>query len=348
MNRQFGAFTGIAMILIVLNHAITFSLEAHARNGFPEIGEGLLISLSILQAIGIFAVPIFFFISGSFVSYAAQGDPPRLSSKFIGSSLRHILIPYIIWSIIFSMVVYFQHHEVYSLSGYIKNILVGYPYHFIPLLITYYILSPLLVIIVKKYSLPLLILIGAYQLFTAMALASSNLGIGFPAWTSRLLLPVLRTTFADWGIYFPLGLIYGFQAKKIVPWLKNWRWILIGLTVIFFIFGVFEANHQINFPYARLFVQTTFVLIIPVIPRDQIPWVRQFEKVGKRSYGLYLTHLIILNLTVWLLQILVPKIISLPLVVVPLLFVIGFIIPLGVMEYASRSPGRKYYRFIFG
>jgi peptidoglycan/LPS O-acetylase OafA/YrhL len=348
MNRQFGAFTGLAMVLIVLNHAITFGMEAQTQSGLPGIQGGLLTILSNLQAIGIFAVPIFLFVSGSFVSYAAQGDPPRLSSKFLWSSLRHILIPYIIWSMIFYIVLFFVSHETNNFLGYIKNILVGYPYHFIPLLLAYYALSPLMVMVIRRHSILLLVVIFVYQLFTLNVLMPGYLGIIFPAWTSRLVLPVLRTTFADWGIYFPLGLVYGLHAKKILPWLKSWRWILIGSTVLIFCSGAIFASRHINIPQVRLICQTTFVLSMPFISRDQLPWVRQLERVGKRSYGLYLTHLIFLNLIIWLLHTYAPTITGTYFLIFPVLFGIGLFIPLGLMELASRSPGRKIYRYVFG
>jgi len=348
MSRQFGAFTGLAMVLIVLNHAITFGMEAQTQNGLPEIQGWMLTILSILQAIGIFAVPIFLFVSGSFVSYAAQGDPPRLSSKFLWSSLRHIVLPYLIWSIIFYLVVFFVSHETNNFAGYIKNILVGYPYHFIPLLLAYYALSPLMLLVLRRHSIVLLVIIAGYQLFTMNVLSPGYLGFVFPSWTSRLVLPVLRTTFADWGVYFPLGLVYGVHSKKILPWLKSWRWILIGSTIIVFCLGAFFAAQNIHLTYVRLFCQTTFVLSMPFISRDQLPWVRQLEKVGKRSYGLYLTHLIILNLSIWLIHTFVPSITGTYFLVFPLLFAIGLLIPLGLMELASRSPGRKIYRYVFG
>ena len=348
MNRQFGAFAGLAMVLIVLNHAISFGLEAQVQNGFPEMKGGLSIFLSTLQTISIIAVPIFFFISGSFVSYAAQGNPPHLSSRFLWSSLRHILIPYIIWSIISYFLVYFQHHETYTFAGYVKNILVGYPYHFIPLLLAFYVLSPLLLIVAWRHRLILLIVIAAYQLFTVNVVTPGYIGIVFPSWTSRFVMPTLRTTFAQWGIYFPFGLVYGLHAIKILPWLKHWKWVLIGATVIVFCLGGYATHQNVKFHFMRLIWKTTFVLSIPVISRNQLPWFRNLEKVGKRSYGLYLTHLIILNLSVWIFHLVTPGIIGNNILFLSLLFAIGLLIPLGLMELASRSPGRRMYRYIFG
>ena len=81
MNRQNVALSGIAMILIVLNHTIHLEFEYAAALGYSQnFGLNYYI-LWISQALGSFAVPIFLFISGSFVAYAAKGDPPKVTIK---------------------------------------------------------------------------------------------------------------------------------------------------------------------------------------------------------------------------------------------------------------------------
>jgi hypothetical protein len=348
MNRQFGAFTGLAMMLIVLNHALSLGIDAQAGAGFPQISGWEQTLLSILQALGIFAVPVFLFISGSFVSYAAQGNPPRLSSKFLLASLKHIVVPYLIWSAIFYIEIQFLHGESYDAFGYVKNLLVGYPYHFIPLLLVFYILSPVLVVIGKKYGLLLIIVIGLYQLFTMNVIKPGSLGVIFPSWMHILALPILRNTLADWAIYFPLGLVYGLHSKTMLPWLKRWFFWLLIATLFFFFIGMLDANRIIQFPVARFICQTTFVLAIPAITRDRIPIVRQLEKIGKRSYGLYLSHLIVIDMSLLVLQNTVQWLIGIHVLLFPVLFLLGLLIPLGIMEIASRSPIKAGYRYVFG
>jgi peptidoglycan/LPS O-acetylase OafA/YrhL len=348
MNRQFGALTGLAMTLIVMNHSISIALDQLAKVGGSSLSTWELVILTVLQALGAFAVPIFFFISGSFVAYAAQGEPPRLSRKFLWSSLRHILVPYMIWSVIFYILVYIQHNERYSLLGYAKNLLVGYPFHFIPLLAVYYLLSPWLVILARRTAALLLILIGIYQLFSINVVFPGYLGFQFPEWARLVTLPVLRTTIADWGIYFPLGLVYGVHARRLLPWLKRYAWIFLLVTAILFVIGMLNAFGNMFFPIARLLCPLTFTLVVPAISRDQIPWVRTLEKIGKRSYGLYLTHLIILNLCLLLIQGLVRGVLRSPFLLFPILLALGIVIPMVLMELAARGPTRRVYRYLFG
>ena len=96
MNRQYGALSGVAIFLIVLNHAIHFGLQT------SPVGPPWLGALIALQALGAFAVPVFLFVSGAFLAYAAK----EFSVTFIRSSLERILWPYVIWSGIFYTLMY--------------------------------------------------------------------------------------------------------------------------------------------------------------------------------------------------------------------------------------------------
>jgi len=348
MNRQFGAFTGLAMMLIVLNHSITLGLDPPGTVGVSGLSGWGLALLTVLQALGAFAVPIFFFVSGSFVAYAAQGELPRLSLKFLWSSLRHILVPYFVWSIFFYVLVFFQNNEQYSLPQYIKNLLVGYPFHFIPLLIFYYVLSPFLVVVGKRYGMILILLVGAYQLYSLNVVSNGILGFEFPGWATHFTLPVLRTTIGDWGVYFPLGLVYGLHTRQMLPWIKRFAWILLLAALVIFIIGLLNEFKVLSFPMARYLCVLPLILALPAITRDRIPFVRYFEKLGKRSYGLYLTHLIILDLVLLLIQVVLIQLFGLPMLLFPLLFALGLLIPMVIMELAARGPTRRVYRYLFG
>jgi peptidoglycan/LPS O-acetylase OafA/YrhL len=76
--------------------------------------------------------------------------------------------------------------------------------------------------------------------------------------------------------------------------------------------------------------------------------VRQLEKVARRSYGLYLTHLIVLDVTVFSFQVLVPGLLSYQLLFSLVLFVVAVGVPLGVMNGVVRSPARVVYHYLFG
>jgi hypothetical protein len=348
MNRQFGALSGLAIVLIVINHSIYFGTNYPLEWGYPSaIGWGRTL-LSILQSFGWFAVPIFLFISGSFVSYAAQGNPPRLSTKFMYSTLRHIIVPYVFWSIVFYGYVYIINHETYTLFGYVKNLLVGYPYHFVPLLVVFYLLSPLLVRIGRSFGLVLISLIALYQLILMNILNPGMLGFSFPSWFHYLAPPVIRVTLSKWGIFFPLGLVYGLHAKRVMQWSKQLFWWLAGITIILFVLGYLDSIRVIRLPIAFYLAPVPFMLLLPAIKRDAIPFVRQLERIGRRSYGVYLTSLIVVNLVLIGINLLIPAFFNLFVAFFPLLFMMTLLIPLFLMEVSANGPIKPVYRYIFG
>jgi probable poly-beta-1,6-N-acetyl-D-glucosamine export protein len=349
MNRQFGALGGLAILVIVLNHSIEWALHAPVQYGYPPVAGWQYYLLTTLKELGVFAVPTFLFISGCFVSYAAQGEPPRLSGKFMISSLRHIVIPYVIWSIVFYISIFFTLGDRYTLTGYLKNLLVGYPYHFVPLLIFFYVVSPLMVRIGKsKWGIPMLVMIGLYQLALIDILHPGILGFTFPKSANFLAVKVLRTTLAEWAIYFPLGLVYGLQARKWVPFLKKSTRVLVMLTLLFFGVGLLDVFSLIRFPIAFTICPLTLVMLLPIVKRDFIPWVRFFERIGRRTYGIYLSHLLILNLFLYGLAGLLPALFQFPVLTSALFLIVGLGIPLFVMESVARSRVKQAYRYVFG
>lgn len=165
MKRQFPAFRGLAIVIVVFFHSIVMVNDIPVELGYPPMEGWKHIFLSILGSLGIFAVPTFLFISGSFFAYATQtrGKGAKFLYKVSWANIIHILWPYIIWSIAFYIAIFIGRGETYSISGYIKNLIVGYPYHFIPLLIFNYFLAPIFLLLGKRFGWILLLAIAIYQ-----------------------------------------------------------------------------------------------------------------------------------------------------------------------------------------
>lgn len=343
MNRQYGALSGVAIVLIVLNHSIT------AASTFSPVDGWAGRVLTILQALGTYAVPTFLFISGAFISYAARGKS-ALSLKFIWGSVKHILWPYLIWSLVFYITILLTRQSQYSLGGYIKNLLVGFPYHFVPLLLFFYVIAPLLVIAGKRFGWLVLLVIGLYQLFLLYAVQPETFGLSDPpGWTWWLTPPILRTTMADWAIYFPMGLIFSMHNAAMKPYLLRFKWVLLVVTITLFVVGIANAFGLLFAPWARFLAPVPLMCLLPIINRNSIPQLARFEQVGRRSYGIYLVHFIVLDLVLYSISQLVPGLFNWPIIIYPLLFVVALIVPLWVMEFVAKRPStRKVYRYVFG
>lgn len=347
MSRQFPALSGLAMVLIVLNHTIQLGTELPVEWGYTTVQGWARTGLSLLQALGSVGVPIFLFISGVFMAYAARGNPPRVSSSFLWRSLLHILVPYLIWSVVFYLLIYVQGQQ-YTAAEYLKSLLVGYPFHFIPLLVFFYLLSPLLVVVAYRHPAALVGLTGLFQLVLINLLHPGILGFTFPQAMSILEVPVLRNSLASWAVYFPLGLVYFYHSRYLLARMQRLRPALLVATVVFFTMAALPRDLLPLGRLARYLYPFTFVLLLPTIQRDQIPAARVLERIGKRVYGIYLTHLIVLDLVLIAISGLAPWLFDWPVLLFPLLFIAALGIPLALMNGMARSPTRPAYRYVFG
>ena len=89
------------------------------------------------------------------------------------------------------------------------------------------------------------------------------------------------------------------------------------------------------------------MFVLPVLDRSSIPFLRSFESLGRRSYGIYLVHFVVLNVAVALTSRL--DLSGFHLIVAPTLFAIGLGVPLLFMRaMAGAAVGRRVYRYVFG
>lgn len=349
MNRAFPALRGIAIILVVLNHTITMGTSYAQQNGVPD-HEGIIkIVMIFLSGLGIFAVPIFLFLSGCFFAYAANKDDFVRNYKIVRTNLLHVLIPYFVWSIIFYLEVSLLHEQNFTMIEYLKNLLVGYPFHFVPLLAFFYLISPIL-IRASRYigGWAIVILIGVFQLFLLNIAYPGVLGFEFPVWANQLAPPVISNSFAEWGVFFPLGLIYVKTSARVLPLLQKTLWLLILITVGLYLIAVLDILSIVDFPLARYICPITLMLISPTLKRNNIPMVRSLEKVGKKAYGLYLMNLLVLDIILISIQTFIPGIFQFNLLLLPILFLMTLEIPMLLMEKFERFSKPILYRYVFG
>lgn len=350
MNRQYLALNGLAIAIVVLNHTIMMVQDIPRELGYHPIVGWQNSIMIILNLLGIIAVPTFMFISGSFFSYAAQGKDKSLKFmyKVSWANIKHVLWPYLIWSIIFYIAVFIGRGEQYSMLGYLKNLITGYPYHFIPLLIFFYAIAPLLIRLGKRYALIILALLILYQFVIINLVYPGLFGFTLPQWMNILALPVLSSTLAVWGVFFPLGLFCGMHMRSVLPLLQRVKWILLALSITCFLIAILNAMSVVKAGWAEFLCPVLFVLLLPVIKRQTIPFVRGFEKIGQRVYGIYLTHLLVLYFLILALDLLVPELLAFRFWLLPILFALALGTPLVLMHYLQISPGRKIYPYIFG
>ena len=142
MNRQFPALRGIAIFLVIINHSIVLSLQTITQFDLPRISpleKGILLAI---KEIGVLAVPIFLFLAGAFMMYSLSGKTIKEGYLLIIPALKNAVIPYILWSVIFYLIIFSINHETYSFFGYIKNSSGGISIQFCSHISIFYFIVP--------------------------------------------------------------------------------------------------------------------------------------------------------------------------------------------------------------
>lgn len=348
MSRQFPALRGLAILLVVLNHSIVLSVLASTTNGHTPPAGWERFLLEAMRGLGLIAVPTFLFISGGFVVYALRDKDLRLGYRTVALSLRHIVVPYLIWSAIFYVLVYALNGETHPPIEYLKLLVVGYPYNFVPLIIFFYIAAPLLVRLTHRWPWVVILGIGLYQLFTAIVLQPGLLGFAFPGWARYLTIPGLRLSVALWGIYFPLGVAFGLHARQWALSVGKVWWLLAIAAVVLYSLAVLHETSFTRAPFAGLLLPVFVVLMLPLLRREAIPFVEALEVEGKRAYGLYLTNLVFLNVALVGVQAGLPWLVDQLLVLVPLLVLFTILAMRLLVAGLARLPVPTAQRYVLG
>lgn len=350
MNRQFSALRGIAMILVVFHHAVDLTKMEVARAGIAPL-SGVVNTLLIvpLYELGIYAVPLFLFVSGAFMAYAAKGEPPTVSWMVVRNAIKRLVWPYLIWSIILYVEVFFHYGEVHTIPEYIKKLIIGSPFNFVPLLFFFYLVSPLMARWGQGWrGLLLVTAIGLVQLVVMNIEAPGILGFYFPYWTPTNV-PVIGGTLAQFAVYFPLGLVYSMNAKAINPRLQRWQRSLLFIILVLFAIHLLHIYGAIRIPVMQYIAAAVALLYTPLIDRKAIPQVRRVELVSKHSYGLYLMHFVFIDLLLFAVAAFAPRLLSWQMPLMLILFVLGLLFPIWLMEKLSQVKGmRPVYRYLFG
>jgi peptidoglycan/LPS O-acetylase OafA/YrhL len=367
--RKFLALTGVATIAVVLNHAAGWGITAMfwwahrfrsvTSPSFDQLGSLPYWGLSIIKILTLFSVPAFFFLSGYFVAYASRGLTSTYTWKMAKVRIINLLPPYLIWSLIVFLVDYVA-GTIYLPSTYLINLFLGKAteaFWFVPLLIQYYLIAPLLVPLAKNHWKLLLGISAAIQVFVQISWYMRH---GYLPGLSLLTDSILyKLLFLNSGIFFfVMGIVAGLYLEEFKLFIKRYQWIFFVVMFISAILSMVEYQSQVvtdlgtwdgdfrtlfQFFYAAAFIAS-------YLASDSIPSIemKNLIKVGSKSYGIFLAHVPVITIAAKILYHIAPWIFGFQSVFIFLLVLCGLGIPFFFMEISSRTPIRVYYKYLFG
>jgi membrane-bound acyltransferase YfiQ involved in biofilm formation len=370
MVRRLLLLSGISIFGVVINHTMAWGFIALfwwtdrylpvSVPDFDQMYSGSYFGLRMIEQLIMFSIPAFLFVSGYFISIATGRQQTTVSWKLVGTRIKNLIIPYLLWSVVMLAFDYLLDSQTFTVGQILLILLTGkatQAFYFVPLLVQLYILSPILVPFAKKNWKSLLLIaalieLGARGLRYANTLDPSNSLVNqwialTPTWL-----------FYTRMFWFVLGMVLGFHLQTIKPMIIRIRWWLMVGLVVFFIVGVIEWEVILRLsgenwisPWDSIvdwLYSLFFILVYIVFDQLKIPYSKQIGNIGSKSYGIYLSHTLVLIISSKLVYHLVPAILAYQIIYQPLLISLGIAIPLMLMAVVDRSPFRKYYTYIFG
>lgn len=250
-----------------------------------------------------YGTPAFAIISG-FLLYNQVINRRFNLQKFWKSRFTKIIIPFVIWSILYLLLKYF--HGQYMLPNFssteeIKYFLYffftgGSSYHlyFLIIVVQFYFIFGLLHLFKSRNQLILLTLISFYINYFFV---QNHIDIGTGFFNEFL---NNRVFLFHWIYYFFLGGLMVHVWDPLMQWVKNNSFFSILLGLIVIVGGVIEYQftdwlatnrpiNMINLPLLFIFLSSIYFHL------SSLPKIRSFiNKIGNLSMGIYLVHPMVL------------------------------------------------------
>ncbi len=205
----------ICIVAVLIIH-VTSPWEYQFIGTHSYISESFLAIL--LNQMSRFCVPVFIILSGYGLGKKYQNNKKTSFSflkKFAASRFKKILLPYIVWSVLFIMIYQVFIKEGFQFKDFINALLTGsadYHFYFFIIIIQCYILFVFLKNLNSKALLLLLLL--AHLFFTSPShFFLPQLGISRPHFHSAF--------FVFWIFYFYAGIFIAKNEISIINWVKQ-------------------------------------------------------------------------------------------------------------------------------
>lgn len=257
----FDRLRGVAILCVVLIHAMT-------SKGSFEL---------VIRQIIAFAVPIFIFISGYFMSNK-EIQSLKEYIEFLKKRVNKVVIPYILWTIA-AIGLNFVQGENLTVYKVVKMFLLGTsmtPFYFIIVILQLYLLMPLL----KKLNIWVALSMNIISLVVLYILSFNGYFLKFPYYALPLTM---------WIGYFSLGM--AIKQKK-----YNFK---ISYTLLFiiisFALSVIESIMISDFAFSTVkissFLYSISLILFLLTIKNKFVKSIFLVKLGNYAFGIYFMHM---------------------------------------------------------
>jgi len=364
MLKRLLFLNGLAILAVVLNHARVWGLIAMISwtdryrpvtvPNYDQIGNVEYYLLLGVEGIVQFAIPTFLFVSGYFIAIATGKNRTTIPWNIVINRIKFLAVPYLLWFFIFSGLLVMEGTR-FTFLGYLKSIVTGNllgPYYFVPLLIQYYLLSPFIVPLAKKNWKLLLVVAVLIQLFTQILLYFEIFQINSP-FSQFHVLPLWF--FPTRLLWFVLGIIIGSHIQTFKQSLDKAKNLFLVSIIVFLVLATLEREiifrMKVSIPVettAGSLYALSFIFTALGFSKVPLPFKSQLERIGGKSFGIYLTHAPVQRYISRIIYHIIPLLLAHQFLFVPIIFIVGLGAPILLMEAVRRSPFSRYYQYMFG
>lgn len=297
---------GIAMLGVIGIHVGSFSLSN------PNLNIELFAFFEVATR---FSVPIFFFVSAFGLFYRLDIHKPFSYTAFMKRRFRTVLIPYIVWSLLYLFQYSVNFHDwnvwyPYSLLTTLFFGLGSYQLYFMVILLWFYALMPVWIACMKRLTRPIPMLAGLFLLQIAFNQWSTVSLWSFPldgSFFSQCIQYRLNFWPMHYLFIFLLGAAFAIHYQRIYEWLKHHAALVytLGGASLVLILGRFYAYlaaayspesamnmvQQLS-PVGLVYTvgATFFLFRLFTFAKMPTPITNLLSLLGHHSYFIYLFH----------------------------------------------------------
>jgi fucose 4-O-acetylase-like acetyltransferase len=367
MIKRLLALNGVSALCVVLFHSEGWGMVAmlawadrYGAVPADQIGTFTYYVFRAIEQLIVFCIPAFLFVSGFFIAFVTGRAHKTVSWRIVGIRIRDLIIPYTIWTLVYWTLFFlearFMDGRTFTPGEYVHMFLTGGTdpaYYYVPMLIQFLLLSPLLVYWAKVSPVSLIVVTGILQLLVQLQYYPSILGLDIP-FTNF----IPKWLFMTRILWFPLGIVVGFHVKPMQVWLASHKRTFLITALILYPLAIIEweliqsFSGQIGLQHQETFLDTFFTLAVIFAflgyYQTKLPYAHTLDDLGSKSFGIYLIHTLAMTYTARLIAVWLPGFLAYQLLFFLVMFVVGLGVPLLLMALVNRSPVRPFYKYIFG
>ncbi len=378
MRRLF-LLNGLAIIAVICNHSAHKGFLAMfwwtgryipgiETPNYDQYGTLSYYGLIAIIKLTFYAIPAFLFVSGFFIAYTSRGKESALSWKVVRTRITNLLIPYLIWSIVFFIATFIdsclETCQADTPLNYLVKLLTGgaiRTFWYVPLIIQFYLLAPFLVPLAKnRWKLALFIGVISQSIIILI----TYLGfMGMPV--PKIIEKFFTTVFFPRDIfYFIIGIVVGFNFSSFKKWLVRVRWALFVVWIASIVLTLMEAEWIFRqgekvyylghvrggyFTLPMTIYVISFIFTFLAFEKVSLPYSKIVLQLGRRSYGIFLMHMLMIGfVTPKVVYHLFPWALGYQVILQAILISSALVVPYWFMSLVAKSRFRRSYRYLFG